>query len=273
MGSSLLTKINGGNSNTRKLCMLLLLPVLLGFLTGCKSQRAIPYFQDMTSLDKTKLNQVKYTEPTIISDDILDITIQTADANASRSINAAATDNSIVAPNVQARATGFVVDRNGEVELPILGKIKLEGLTSFEARNVIREKARKFFIEPTVQVRFVNFKVTVIGEVNRPSSYTMPSERVTILDALGLAGDLTIYGKRENVLLVRETTNGKEMVRFNLNNSEIFNSPYYYLKQNDIIYVEPSESKVAAADNAQLMRFSVAASVLSALAIIANLII
>ncbi|MFC0318045.1 MULTISPECIES: polysaccharide biosynthesis/export family protein [Olivibacter] len=244
--------------------------VLIAFLaTACQSNKTIPYFKNIPKTEYNKIEQAAYTELKIKEDDILDITIQTADVNAASQVNDAATNNSIASPGSgQQRATGFVVDKEGEVELPVLGRIKLEGLTSYEARNLIRKKANEYFVDPTVQVRFVNFKVTVIGEVNRPSSYTMPSERVTILDAIGLAGDLTIYGKRENVLLIRETNTGKELVQFNLNDSQLFKSPYYYLKQNDIIYVEPSKGKIAAAESSRFSVIAIIASLLSTAALI-----
>ncbi|WP_255501874.1 polysaccharide biosynthesis/export family protein [Olivibacter sp. SDN3] len=248
----------------------ILLPTLLLAIvcSSCRSNKTIPYFKNIPESEYNKIRQSAFTEPTILPDDILDITIQTAELTASNSINEAATNNSVVAAGGQQRVTGFVVDKEGEVELPILGRMKLAGLTSYEARNLIREKAKKYLIQPTVQVRFVNFKVTIIGEVGRPSSYTMPSERVTVLDAIGLAGDLTIYGKRENVLLIRETPEGKEMVRFNLNDSKLFDSPYYYLKQNDIIYVEPSKGKIASAESSRFSMLAVIASLASTVVLI-----
>lgn len=237
-------------------------------IVGCRSNKTIPYFKNIPKSEYNKIEQAAYTELKIKEDDILDITIQTADLNASSAVNEGATNNSVVAGSGQTRVSGFVVDKNGEVELPVLGRIEVRGLTSYEARSAIRKKADEFFVDPTVQVRFVNFKVTVIGEVQRPSSYTMPSERVTILDAIGLAGDLTIYGKRENVLLIRETDTGKELVQFNLNDAQIFKSPYYYLKQNDIIYVEPSKGKIASAESSRFSVIAIVASLLSTAALI-----
>ena len=116
-----------------------------------------------------------------------------------------------------------------------------------------------------MQVRFANFKITVLGEVNRPATYTVPNEKVTVLDALGLAGDLTIYGKRENVLLVRDQGGQKELVRLNLNESEVFSSSYFYLRQNDVIYVEPGKAKAAANNAARTQAFAIIGSVLSVL--------
>lgn len=235
---------------------------------ACRSNKTIPYFKNIPKTEYNKIEQAAYSELKIKEDDILDITIQTVDVNAASQVNEAATNNSVAAGSGQQRVTGFVVDKEGEVELPVIGRVKVKGLTSYEARNIIREKANQYFVDPTVQVRFVNFKVTVIGEVNRPSSYTMPSERVNILDAIGMAGDLTIYGRRENVLLIRETDSGKELVQFNLNDSQLFKSPYYYLKQNDIIYVEPSKGKIASAESSRFSVVAIIASLLSTAALI-----
>jgi len=159
--------------------------------------------------------------------------------------------------------TGFLVDKNGDIELSLVGKIKVAGLTTYEARELVREKVSAFYQKPNVQLRFANFKVSVLGEVSAPSTYTLPNEKVTIMDALSLAGDLTIYGKRDNILIVRDNNGKKEYARLNLNSSEIFNSPFYYLKQNDVVYVEPNKRKVSASNTAQIQTISVIASVLS----------
>lgn len=254
---------------TTKLALLTLLTI--GILSSCRSNKTIPYFKNIPVSEYSKIEQAEFTEPIIASDDILDITIQTADPEASMSVRAAAINADVAAPVIQ-RVTGFMVDKNGDVELPIIGNIHVGGLTTFEARQAIREKASSFYVKPAVQVRFVNFKITVIGEVARPSSYTVPNEKVTILDAIGLAGDLTIFGKRENVLLIRENEGSKEMVRFNLNDSDLFSSPFYYLKQNDIIYVEPSNAKINATDASRLSVVSVIASIVSAAAILVTVL-
>src|SRR5690606_2821737 len=117
--------------------------------------------------------------------------------------------------------------------------------------------------DPTVQVRFANYKVTVLGEVNQPATYTMPNEKVSLLDAIGMAGDLTIFGKRENVLLIRDQDGQKEFVRFNLNSTDIFASPYYYLKQNDVIYVEASKGRAAANNTALMQTISIISTVIT----------
>jgi polysaccharide export outer membrane protein len=141
----------------------------------------------------------------------------------------------------------------------------VQGKTTDSVREEIKNKAAAYYKDPVVNVRFANFRVTVLGEVNKPSTYDMPNEKVTLLDALGAAGDLTIYGKRENVLLIRNKDGKKEFVRFNLNQSNLFTSPYFYLHQGDVVYVEPNKAKVASTDLTQVKRISIMASVLSLL--------
>jgi len=242
-------------------------------LNGCVSSKKIPYFQDIKMVDSAKLdNAILFTEPKIQSDDILSITIFTLNPSTSTVINQAVSTPTIggganTSLNAQA-ATGFLVDRNGDIELSLIGKVRVGGLTTYQAKELIRENASKIYKDPNVQVRFANFKVTVLGEVSAPASYTLPNEKVSVLDAIGLAGDLTIYGKRENVLIVRDDEGKKKFGRLNLNSSSIFNSPYYYLRQNDVIYVEPNKAKVSTNNAAQIQLLGVVTSVVTVLALI-----
>lgn len=237
-------------------------------LSSCVSNKKIAYFQDIQSVNQAQLeNATKFTEPVIQSDDILSINIFTLNPQSGAIVNQAASNtvlgggaNTAVAAQ---QISGFLVDRNGDVELSLIGKVKVSGLTTYQARELIREKASVVYKEPNVQLRFANFKVSVLGEVNNPSAYTLPNEKVSILDALSLAGDLTIYGRRENVLIIRDNNGKKEFARLDLNSSEIFNSPYYYLKQNDVVYVEPNKRKVSASNSAQIQTIGVIASVIS----------
>lgn len=244
----------------------LLLAITL--ISSCVSNKKIAYFQDIQTVNQAKLeNAIAFTEPVIQPDDILSINVFTLNQQSGAIVNQAAA-NTVLGGGANTalaaqQVSGFLVDRNGEVELSLLGKLKVAGLTTYQARELIREKASLVYKEPNVQLRFANFKVSVLGEVNTPSAYTLPNEKVSILDALSLAGDLTIYGKRENVLVVRDNNGKKEFARLNLNSSEIFNSPYYYLKQNDVVYVEPNKRKVSASNSAQIQTIGVIASVVS----------
>ena len=163
---------------------------------------------------------------------------------------------------------GFRVDKTGHRELPMAGKIKVDGLTTAEVRELIKTKATTYYKNPVVNVRLANFRVTVLGEVLRPGTYTVSNENITLLDAIGMAGDLTIYGKRENVLLIRKEDGQLKYLRFDLNSSSTFRSPYFILHQGDVIYVEPNKSKVASTDVAKLRSYSLIATGISLLIVI-----
>lgn len=251
----------------------LFLFVLILVLSSCGSTKNVPYFQDISALDKSYLaNTAVFTEPKIQSDDIISISIFTIDPNTSMIVNQVGTqaiNSSITGQSNNIGATqstaGFLVDKNGEIDLSIIGKVKISGLTTTAAKDLIKERASSAFKDPNVQVRFANFKVTVLGEVSRPAAYTVLNEKVSVLDALGLAGDLTIYGKRENVLLIRDYDGKKEFARLNLNSSELFNSPFFYLKQNDVIYVEPSQGKAATLNQARTQTIAIIGTALTVL--------
>lgn len=217
------------------------------FLTSCVGTKNIPYFQNMDQVQSKRLETaIGFKEPVIQNDDILSISIITVDPQTAAVINQATSQETMgTSRNPNSREVeGFPVDKNGEVELAIIGKVKVAGLTTYEARELIRKRAAEYYQKPNVSIRLLNFKVSVLGEVNRPGTFTMPNEKVTILDALSLAGDLTLYGKRENIMVIRDQNGVKEYGTLSINSSNIFNSPYYYLKQNDVVYIEPNKAKV-----------------------------
>lgn len=243
--------------------------VLLLLISSC-SVKKIVYFNDLPA-DTTRIlkQAAAFTEPVIQSDDILSITIQTLDPTTAAVANQAVAVQAVgasSATNVGSQViSGFLVDKDGYVHMALIGKVEVKGLTTYQARERITSLASQYYKDPTVQVRFANFKVTVLGEVTRPATYTVPNEKVTVFDALGLAGDMTIYGKRENVLLVREQGNEKELVRLNLNDSDLLQSPYFYLRQNDVLYVEPGKAKAAANNAARTQTYAIIGSILSVL--------
>lgn len=249
--------------NFRTLC--LLFSVVL--TSSCVSNKNIAYFQDIQAIDQAKLeNAAVFVEPVIQPDDILSINIFTLDQKSGSIVNQSA-PTPLLGSNTSASSltNGFLVDKNGEIEMALSGKIKVAGLTTYQARELVRDVVSKNYKGPNVQLRFANFKISVLGEVNHPSAYTLPNEKVTILDALSLAGDLTIYGRRDNVMIVRDNNGQKEFSRLNLNSSEVFNSPFYYLKQNDVIYVEPNKAKASANNTPQIQTIGIITSVLSVL--------
>ena len=142
--------------------------------------------------------------------------------------------------------TGYFVDREGYIDFPVLGSLYVEGLTLTEIKRLIVDKLSVDYLKsPVVNIRFLNFKVTVLGEVNQPGLVRLSNKRVTLLDALGIVGDLTPYANRTNILVSREAQGARTYVRLDLQNENIFSSPYFYLQQNDVIYVEPIDAKVA----------------------------
>ena len=146
----------------------------------------------------------------------------------------------------------YVVDADGNVSLPVLGNVHVAGMTCSEAEKAIRELLETQVVNPSVQVRMINAKVTVMGEVNRPGPVSMTGERMTLLEALAAAGDLTVYGKRNNVLVTREVDGKLEMARVDLHSADLYLSPYYYLQQNDVIYVSPNKVRAVSSTNASI---------------------
>ncbi|RZK58022.1 MAG: hypothetical protein EOO91_09060 [Pedobacter sp.] len=247
----------------------------LALLSSCATTKKVSYFQDIPLTGDPQIKSMaQFTEPFIQVDDILSINIFSIDPQSAMVVNQGASLQTLgastnpTAPASLQQMPAFLVDKNGEVELVGIGKIKLAGLTTYEAKNLIRTKMEALYTKPSIEVRFANFKVTVLGEVNRPAVYTMPNEKVSFLDALGLAGDLTIFGRRENVLLIRNQDGKKEFIRFDMNSSDFINSPYFYLKQNDVIYVEPNKGKAASLNAARTQTFAILGSALSVLVVL-----
>ncbi|WP_311947709.1 polysaccharide biosynthesis/export family protein [Mucilaginibacter terrae] len=252
-----------------KWCFVICVPIII---SSCSSIKNVKYFTDIPDSQKiTDLANLKYEEPRIQPDDILSLNIQTVDPSATQVLATGTLQNSAVGATTAGSTgsqtiAGYLVDNSGNIELPVLGKIKVSGLTTEQAREEIRGKASKLFRDPTVNLRFANFRITVMGEVAKPGVYVASNEKVNILDALGLAGDLTIYGKRENIVLIRQFEDGsRKMIRLDITKSDILNSPYYYLRQNDYLYIEPVKSKVVASDAIQNRSVSVITAVTAAL--------
>ncbi len=247
--------------------------LVIGILTtSCSSIKNIKYFKDISdSAEVTHIADLSYTPPKIQPDDILSVNIQTPDPVATQaltqgSIQSSAVGNTSTGSTGGQTITGYLVDSKGNIELPVLGIINVAGITTEQAREVIRTKAATIYQKPSVNLRFANFKVTVFGEVNKPGTYVVSNEKVNVLDALGLAGDLTIYGKRDNITLIRQSSNGaREMVKLDLTKSKILTSPYYYLRQNDYLYIETSKTKVAASDAIQSRNIAIITTAVTAL--------
>lgn len=212
-------------------------------MTSCASRQDLIYLQPSDSVSTDHLYE-KY-KPKIQEEDLISIVISAADLKATLpfnqqhpyQVNAAATQDMTFKPT-------YLVSQEGEIDFPVLGKIKIGGLSRLEATELLRTKLKAYIVDPGVNLTFANFRVTVLGEVKQPGSYTLPQERVTIFDALGLAGDMTIRGVRTNVTVLREKNGQKTTARIDLTSTDILNSPYYYLSQNDVVYVEPNNAQV-----------------------------
>lgn len=248
-----------------KWCLLIYLPIIL---TSCSSIKNVKYFKDIPdTVTITRLAALTYIEPKIQPDDILSINIQTADAAATQILQAGNVQNaaigvSSIGTTGSQSVSGYLVDLNGKIELPVLGKISISGLTTEQAREVIRSKAAEYYKNPSVNLRFANFRITVLGEVAKPGTYVVSNEKINVLDALGLAGDLTIYGKRDNISLIRQNEDGtRDLVKLDITKSEILNSPYFFLRKNDYLVIEPSKSKVASSDAIQSRNISIATAI------------
>jgi polysaccharide export outer membrane protein len=173
----------------------------------------------------------------------------------------------------QGSSVGFLVDMNGDIEYPQIGIIHAEGLTREELANQIKTKLQGQLNQPSVIVRFLNYRVTVLGEVRSPSTFTIPTERVTILEALGLAGDITEFGRKDNLKVMREVNGQREIGTINLTSKEMFNSPYYYLQQNDVVFVEQTGRRVQQQERQSLLQqIGIVTTIITAVALVLNLI-
>lgn len=217
--------------------------LIILLLSSCGSRRNMVYLQNDSTQITTLFEQYV---PKIQPNDILTIVVSASDPRVTVPFNpmsSMSAGNITQATDLALRPT-YTVNELGMITLPMLGEIKVGGLTRIQAIEKIRTELSQYIKDPGVNINFNNFRVSVLGEVAHPGSFIMPTERVTILDALGLAGDLTIRGIRENVMLIREIDGKKEIHRLDLTKQNTLNSPYYYLAQNDVIYVEPNKAQI-----------------------------
>lgn len=243
------------------------------FFTACTSTKKIIYLQDVVPLKQQEIEQ-KY-EVIIHGDDLLAIMVNSRDPELALPFNMPMITYQLGSNSSgQQRVLGYLVDTNGNIDFPILGEIHVEGLTRMQLTELIKNKLIEgdLIKDPIVTVQFLNFKISVMGEVGRPGSFTISGDRITLLEALSMAGDLTIYGRRDRVGVIREN-NGKRTILFHdLRSADIFNSPCYYLQQNDIVYVEPNKAKSGQSSINQNNSIGVWVSVISLLTTIAVLI-
>jgi polysaccharide biosynthesis/export protein len=220
------------------------------FFSACVNTKKVVYFNSIQDAE-IKTGMMDF-EPLIQKNDLLSISVSSLNPEASKIFNA---PNITEAEGIDltGRAmniSGYLVNQDGYIQFPFLGNIKAAGLTKKALQEDIAKTlaTKKLLLDPIINIRFMNFRVTVLGEVAHPTVVNVPSEKITLLEALGLAGDLTIFAKRHNLLIIREEEGKKTLKRIDLNSTEIFKSPYYYLRPNDIVYVEPDKARVASAN-------------------------
>ena len=215
---------------------------LLFIIISCNTHKKLVYFQEEISSSK---NNINYT-PTFKTDDLLSIIISGDSPEAAIPFNLAPsgttqTLNSGYSTGNTER-TGYLIDNTGNIHMPILGNISLIGLTRVEATILIKEQLVQYISNPIVNIQVLNFKISVLGDVNQPGTFRIPNERITLLEAIGLSGDLNITGNRKNVLIIRDVNGEKEEFRVDLTSSDVFSSNAYYLEQNDVVYIEPNKA-------------------------------
>lgn len=250
--------------------------IVLIVATGCTSPKKVLYLQDV---DQYKMQDIKeFYEVKIRRDDLLAIMVNSKDPELALPFNMPVVTyqlgTNMEAPG-QQRILGYLVDAEGNIDFPILGKMNVDGLTRLEVTEMIKNRLIEgdLIKDPIVTVQLLNYKISVMGEVARPGSFNITSDRVTLLEALSMAGDLTIYGKRDRVAVIREQDGKRTVSYHDLRSADIFLSPCYYLQQNDIVYVEPNKAKIGQSGINQNNSMSVWLSAASLLGSIVTIIV
>ena len=221
----------------------ILLLLSVSCLIGCASRKNVVQFQDAESLPEINIDSI-YHHPEIQVNDILKIDLTALEPESLMPFQFEKTEASVSRQGDLLKLEGFLVNKNGEINFPSIGLIKVSGLDTQQLQNLLEKRLSRYIKDPTVRVRLVNFKFSVMGEVQAPGTYTLAEETITIPQALAMAGDLTIYGKRKNVLLIRRENDVMASKRIDLTKTDWINSSYYFLRPNDLIYVEPNNPKI-----------------------------
>ncbi|MDF2187051.1 polysaccharide biosynthesis/export family protein [Paraflavitalea sp. CAU 1676] len=248
--------------------------------SSCGNVKNLQYVQG--SFDTARLSKVQFTDPVIQTGDLLGITLFSDDASATAAvsgqpialdIDAKSTKPELFNDNPAKSSTGYLVSHDGFIQLYKIGRIQAAGMSKRQLADTLagRYVALDLLKNPYVEVRFLNYKVTLVGEVSRPGVYSFPTEKISIFDAIGLAGDITVYGKRDNVMVVREVNGVRQFAQLDLSKPEVFASPYYYLQQNDMVIVDVTKKKAALNDQATVRNITIATSILATIAIFINI--
>lgn len=217
--------------------------MVLTIISSCVSTKDVPYMKNADIVDLTPSRGLY--DAKIMPKDLLTITVSTLNADASAPFNGGSTSIVAQGNSNTASTQGYLVDNNGDIEFPLVGKIHVAGLTKTLCQEAIRERIAPYLAKterPLVTVRMSSYRITVLGEVKGPGVIPVTTEKISVLEAIASAGDLSIYGRRDNVMLIREDSNGQKSIhRLNLNDANIINSPYFYLQQNDVLYIQPNK--------------------------------
>ena len=245
--------------------------LLLLWMSSCYSRKELVYLQDPTFSDEYP-TQIKNRRPTyrLQVNDVLHIDIQNPDAESAQFFDYGQQQNPGFGGQPNFFLQGHSVDQEGFVTVPLIGKVKVQELTVDEAKNLLQQEVDKFLRNTTVDVKLISFKISVMGEVNNPGYYYVFNGQANVMEGLSLAGDLTDFGNRNNIKLIRQNDNGAEVILLDLTNSDVMKSKYYYLLPNDVIYVEPSAQQVK---RENLVPVGIVFSAITSLALIANVII
>ena len=264
----------------KTLSSLAIMVIAMMMVTGCGSTKDVPYFQNSDTIDFS--SSIYLYDARVMPKDLLTITVSTSDEEAAVPFNltvpTTVSINSRVSTGSNMMIQTYLVDNDGNIDFPRLGKIHVGGLTKSECEKMIYDGIKPFLNEieePIVTVRMANYKISVLGEVSRPGMYTVSNEKITILEALAQAGDLTIWGVRTNVKLVREDEHGEKSIHvLDLTDANIVKSPYYYLQQNDIVYVEPNKVKArnSGVGNTTTLWFTATSILVSLASLIVNIV-
>ena len=257
-----------------------LLSLTTVLLFSCGSSKNVAYIQNSDYVDLSR-SQVLY-DARIMPKDVLSITVNTVNPEASAPFNLTLQSASSGSGSFSSGGGGslqtYLVSNDGSIEFPVVGTLQVVGLTKIQCEKLIHDKIKRYMNaeeDPIVTVRMANYKISVIGEVNRPGMFTVGTEKINIFEALAQAGDLSIYGVRDRVKLIRENAKGrKEIHTINLNDANIVNSPYYYLQQNDVVYVEPNsvKAKNSAIGTSTTIWISVTGALVSLASLIVNIL-
>lgn len=212
--------------------------LLLFILGSCVPKKDIIYLQGQQG----QTSELANYEPIIQNDDLLQITVSSIDPELAAPFNLEQPSGSN--GGVSNKVLSYLVDINGEIEFPVIGKMKIAGMTKTQLKKFLKEKMSLYIKDPIINIRLMNYKVSILGEVKSPGLYSYTGDRVTLLELIANAGDLTLYGKRDNILIVRDFQGTKTYNRVDITKADFVNSPFYYLDQNDVVYVEPRKSKI-----------------------------